>query len=465
MRWSETLFRIVLALSLALPVPVLAGKIEPLKLQEKLHDLLPRNARWALAVTDLESGREVIGIGSAKEEQLVPGSLVKLITSGAVLDRGRMDLCTEILHDGAIGEGVLNGNLYLRGRGNAFLSADDLGNAAEKLAQLGIRKVTGDIVFDASRLDPAGLARSRTGAGYAPPGALGTDLHTVAVIVTPTTIGKPPQVRVEPPNDSVRLALEARTTATVTDSVVVSRLDDAAYRVSGNIRVDAGTSTWRLPLLDPARYGAESFRTLLRIHRVETKGEVRNGAVPGYSHLLVRIDGPALGELLRDMNQHSLNVVADNLFLLLGAERYGVPGTQEKGARAADDFLDTLGLSRREIVIVDGSGLLERNRVTARFMAEYLWKVSRKDWFGVFLESLPRPGLDGTLRDIGYANERFRVKSGRLENAFALAGYGTDANGRGIAFTYIVNLPGASAVNLERSGAAVLRYLGTEVLQ
>jgi len=94
MRWSEVLPWIVLALSLALPFPALAGNVEPVNLQEKLHDLLPRNVRWALAVVDLKDGREMIGIGTAREEPLAPGSLVKLITAGAVLEMGGIDLGT-----------------------------------------------------------------------------------------------------------------------------------------------------------------------------------------------------------------------------------------------------------------------------------------------------------------------------------------------------------------------------------
>ncbi|MFA7061434.1 MAG: hypothetical protein WC156_11540 [Pedobacter sp.] len=56
------------------------------------------------------------------------------------------------------------------------------------------------------------------------------------------------------------------------------------------------------------------------------------------------------------------------------------------------------------------------------------------------------------------------MKSGRLKDVFALAGYGVDAQGRDIAFAYIVNVRNAYKMNLELTGAQVMKYLATEAL-
>ncbi|MBI1921554.1 MAG: D-alanyl-D-alanine carboxypeptidase/D-alanyl-D-alanine-endopeptidase [Geobacter sp.] len=411
----------------------------------------------------MQTGKELASAGTAIKEPLVPASLVKLFTAGAVLDhrdrRGTLDLMTTILHDGEIKNGTLHGNIYLRGRGNAFLSESDLKEAARKIVGMGIRKITGSVVADDAFFDTKGLERTRKGAGHAPAGALGLDLHTVAVTVTPTEPGKPPMVMVEPPNDAVRLAVEGRTTATGVGNVKVMQIDDASYRVSGNIAAGSAPMKWRFALHDPARYASGVLNSELKRLGVVVEGKVREGRTPDSAQILAGIDAPPLETVLRDMNVNSLNVVADNLLLLLGAEKYGAPGTREKGLGVVNEFLETLGLSEGEGAIVDGSGLLEGNRVTSGYLAHYLHKVSQKPWFSMFRDSLPRAGIDGTLRDIGYRDERFRAKTGRLENAFALAGYGVDGKGRGTAFAFIVNMPGASAVNLERSGAEVMRYL------
>jgi serine-type D-Ala-D-Ala carboxypeptidase/endopeptidase (penicillin-binding protein 4) len=431
---------------------------------------LPRDARWALVAVELKTGKELVRAGNALAEPLTPGSLVKLFTAGAVLDRrerrGAPDLTTTILHDGEIRDGVLYGNLYIVGRGNDFLSPADLKDAVRKIADQRIRRITGNVIADDTFFDTKGLERSRTGSGHTPAGALGLDLHTAAVIVTPTGQAKPPLVMVEPPLAAVRLAVEARTTATATSSIKVVQLDDTSYRVTGNISADSGPLKWRFSLHDPALYAAEALKACLKLAGIQAEGNGKKGKTPTNATLLTKIVGPELQNLVRDMNVNSLNVMADNLLLSLGATRYGAPGTRDKGLKAVNEFLGVLDLPHGEMVIADGSGLRDENRMTAGYMAHYLRGVSKKSWFPAFRDSLPRAGLDGTLRNIGYRNERFRVKSGRLENAFALAGYGVDGMGRVIAFAYIVNVSaGGAGMNLELSGAEVMKYLGTEVLQ
>lgn len=469
MHLPKVLLLIILAFALVLPATAIAGQGENLLLRERVNDLLPHGSRWALTVIDLATGREIASIGSAQDEPLIPGSLIKLVIAGALLDgaetRGGLAMKTAILHDGTLAGGALKGNLYLAGRGNPLLAASDLKEAAEKIAKAGIKSITGDIIADDTFFVTNGLERGRTGAGYAPAGALGLNLHTVAVTVTPTEPGKPPEVTVEPPNDTVRLAIAARSAAEPTTTIHVIQLDDASYRVTGTVPADAAPVKRRFALQDPALYAAGALKTSLNQVKVKVGGNAGKGKTPEGAKLLAEIEGPDPQTLVREMNVHSLNVVADNLLLLLGAERYGGPGTREKGLRAANDFLRSLGLSAGEATMVDGSGLSGENRVTAKFMAQYLQKVAEKNWFQAFRDSLPRAGADGTVKDIGYRNEKFRVKSGRLENAFALAGYGADAKNRQMAFAFIVNVPGSGVLHLEQCGAEVMRYLAAERIQ
>jgi D-alanyl-D-alanine carboxypeptidase len=172
----------------------------------------------------------------------------------------------------------------------------------------------------------------------------------------------------------------------------------------------------------------------------------------------VRTESERLQRLLREMNVHSNNRLADRFFMRLGKERSGGPATLEKGQQAIGEFLVGLGLPPGEVTIADGSGLSGENRVSARFLARYLHAVSRRPWQQRFRETLPRPGLEGTVRDIGYVDRRFRVKSGQLDNAFALAGYGVDQAGRPLAFAYLVNGP-EPLRDLKKSRGAVVRLL------
>jgi len=431
-------------------------------LTQRLAELLPHDAHWGVAVVDLKSGSEVVTAGNVNEP-LSPASLQKLFVAGAALERegeGRpLVLTTEILRDGQVDRGTLRGNIYLRGNGNCLLSAEDLKQAGQVLRDKGITSVTGGVVADATRFDVRGLERVRKGAGYAPVSALGLDLHTVSVRVAPGEPGKPPQVMVEPPNTDVRFAVSARTVTGSKNTLSVTQSDDTGYRLSGDIFTESAPAHWRFPLADPARYAAQSFRTILIQTGIRIQGEASIGATPHDAAMVAIIPGPDMKGFVDKMMMNSLNVAADNLLLALGSGSDGLPGTRDKGVALLREHLGRHNLLDNQTIIADGSGLLPANRITARAMARYLAAVAKQPWYPALYHSLPRAGLDGTLRSAGFKNERFRAKTGSLENAAALAGYGVDKDGREIAFAFIANSTGPLPPNARNAGDVVMRFL------
>jgi D-alanyl-D-alanine carboxypeptidase/D-alanyl-D-alanine-endopeptidase (penicillin-binding protein 4) len=435
-----------------------------LPLEGKLNALLPEDALWALDVMDMDTGQPIISMGNGKDKMLAPGSLVKLVISGAVLDhetrQAALDLTTTIGHDGFMSAKTLQGNLYMIGRGNALISKHDMESAAKSLVQKGVGKIEGDIIAADTLFDAKGLNRTRTGPAYAPAGALGMDLHTAAVHVFPTKAGAPPDVRMEPPNDEIKIVVTARTVAGTPTKISVTQIDDVSYVVAGNIAEGTAAVKRRFSQNDPAFYSAGVLKTLLRRSGIVVSGKVRKGQAPASAVPLTEIREH--GNTLRDMNVNSLNVIADNLLLLLGGTAYGFPGTREKGLQAIGEFLGSLGFSPDEYTIRDGAVLSEGNRLSSKFIARYLQKASKQSWFGAFKESLPRAGMDGTLKDIGFVDSRFRAKTGRLENTYGVAGFGESRTGKKLAFCYLVNAKAADLLGLEKSGGEIMRYLATE---
>jgi len=355
--------------------------------------LLPSTAHLALLVIDLRTGREVALAGTAQKERLHPASLVKLFITSVALEYavkfGNSNSSTALFTDGTIQEDTLSGSLYLQGKGNALLTEKHLCKTALTLTKQGIRKATGDIIVDDSFFDPKGMERTSTGPGHAAPEALGVDLHTVVLTVSPMKPGQQPSVQVEPLNGKVRVAIAARTTGSGTSTIRIIQLDDTSYRINGNISAEGPPVKQRFALKEPATYAAGVFRKALQEAGIEVMGEIRKGKVPAGAIKLAEIEGPPLDKLLQDMNLNSLNVVADNLLLSLGAERFRPPGTREKGLRAVNEFLESLDLPKGEAVIADGSGLNANNRVTVSFMARYLAAVTKKPWFETFYHSRP----------------------------------------------------------------------------
>ncbi|MBI5234536.1 MAG: D-alanyl-D-alanine carboxypeptidase, partial [Deltaproteobacteria bacterium] len=237
----------------------------------------------------------------------------------------------------------------------------------------------------------------------------------------------------------------------------IRQIDDFSYEVTGVVSGPAFLKK-RFPLNDPGLYAGGVLMSLLRKGGIEVKGHVRKGKLPSSAVEFGRIKARDIKEIVRDTNVNSLNVAADNLLFLLAAGRYGSQGTSEKGIEAVVAFLDGLGVSRHGMSIADGSGLSPDNRMTSEQVTYFLQRISSEQWFHAFYESLPRAGMDGTLRGLSYRNEHMRAKTGQLDNVYSLAGY-IEKDGRvNKAFTYMVNVPGADL--LKEKESKIMRLIG-----
>jgi len=120
------------------------------------------------------------------------------------------------------------------------------------------------------------------------------------------------------------------------------------------------------------------------------------------------------------------------LLLTLAIEFNGEPGTTQHGARIINDYLDRNGIDSRGLVISNGSGLSRQSRISAAVMSRFLQLAYDSSWQPEFLASLPLLSIDGSLqkRSIGEVpGQKFRLKTGLLNNVRALAGYVTAADG------------------------------------
>jgi D-alanyl-D-alanine carboxypeptidase/D-alanyl-D-alanine-endopeptidase (penicillin-binding protein 4) len=379
-----------------------------LNAESLLNSSLPGNATWSLTVASLETG-ELYSSGNAGQAFLPTASLAKLFVTAAVLERNSLSpirLDTEIRSEADVIDGVLQGSMYLIGHGNALLSEKDFEEAVRVIARTGIRTIAGDIVADDTYFDVEGFSTERSGPAYAVPGALGLDLHTVSVIAGSNGLG----AEVSPKNDYVTLVSRQGTGE-------IRRLDDLHYEVPLN------SDKKRFSVDEPALFAVHSFRTALESHGITVTGAAVKGRMPEVTTLLYSIPSRPIREIIHETNTYSLNVMAENLLLVLGAKAYGSPGTYAKGIKAVGEFLTRLGLSADSVVLLDGSGISGTDRTDSMNIVNFLKRISDKPWFDEFYASLPRAGMDGTLSGLQFKDTGVRAKTGQTERAFGLAGY------------------------------------------
>ena len=133
------------------------------------------------------------------------------------------------------------------------------------------------------------------------------------------------------------------------------------------------------------------------------------------------------------------------LLYTIAQSRYDPPLTREQGARTLRKHLTNRGLDTSALVIDNGSGLSRDSRVTARFMVELLRLAWRSPHMPEYISSLSIAGKDGTTRKRFHGRPesgRMHLKTGRLDDVVALAGYVSAKTGKTFIVCMLANQPG-----------------------
>ncbi|MEH0933699.1 D-alanyl-D-alanine carboxypeptidase/D-alanyl-D-alanine endopeptidase [Micromonospora psammae] len=473
--FTRTLALVVLGATAAAAGAPPATAESPTPAATRLHatiDAILADARLAGA----QAGVVVVDTGTGEtlydrngDRRLVPASNTKLLTSTAALELlgpGHR-FTTDVSTDGTRRAGLVSGNLYLRGGGDPTMLAADYDALAARVAADGVRVVTGNLVADDTRYD-----RTRLGPDWtwddesyyyaAQVSALTVapdtdyDAGTVIVRAAPAaTAGLPPVVTMTPPNGYVRIDNRAETVAEGETTISFEREHGTnTVVVTGRIAVDdTPTSDW-MTVWEPTGYAADIFRTALRRHGVRVLGRTVLGrATPESAASVARHDSMPLAELMVPFLKLSNNGHAEVLTKEIGRVISG-SGTWPAGLTAISEYVADTGMDTGTLRQRDGSGLSRRNLIPPAEFVGLLAAVRAEPWFDTWYAALPIAGnsdrfVGGTLRSRMRgtpAANNVRAKTGSLTGVSGLSGYVTDADGRVLAFSVVLNNYLASSV-------------------
>jgi D-alanyl-D-alanine carboxypeptidase/D-alanyl-D-alanine-endopeptidase (penicillin-binding protein 4) len=393
-----------------------------------------------------------------------PASTMKLVTTYSALEMlgPTYQWKTEFYTDGTLSDGVLHGNLYLKGGGDPKLNMEKLWLLLRDLRANGVLQVTGDLVLDRGYFMPPQLPEFNDDGGddNAPflvkPDALMINLKALRFVARNDS-GKV-IVAVEPPIATIHIdnqvkALPGKQCGGDVRYNPVTQADGITVVVSGELGEGCSSQTY-LSLLDHPAYAAGAVRAIWNELGGSIEGRDRLADVPKSARLLARAFSPDLAEVIRDINKYSNNTMAQQLFLSLGEKfRTDVDSDDAKAAqRVIRQWLAQKGITSPHLVMENGSGLSRAERVSAREMANLLQAAWKSPYQAEFMSSMPLVGMDGTMRkrlkNTALAGEG-HIKTGTLNSVRAIAGYSRDSNGNTWAVVAILNDPkpwGASSV-------------------
>jgi D-alanyl-D-alanine carboxypeptidase/D-alanyl-D-alanine-endopeptidase (penicillin-binding protein 4) len=175
---------------------------------------------------------------------------------------------------------------------------------------------------------------------------------------------------------------------------------------------------------------------------IDLTGDIRTGeSTPQGGETLATHESTTLADLSDDLLKPSNNSYAEALFKAVGYANTG-EGTFESGKDGVYTAIERYGVDTDPIRQVDGSGMSRFDQVTPDAITDLLIGVRDATWFDTWYNALPVACKDGTLasRLCGTpAAGNVHAKSGTLTSVSALSGYATDADGRELVFSIVVN--------------------------
>lgn len=434
MKWFALLFSCCIATASA------ADSLPP-SIQKALANAKIPSSALSLAIVPLDAKSKPQFFNA--DQPVNPASTMKLLTTYAGLNLlgPAYQWSTELRSSGQIINGVLNGDVYLKGSGDPKLTLERIWLLLRDLKAQGVREIRGDLVLDRSFFtlgaETAGFDDDSNDAErpyLVSPDALllsfksvrvaiKADNNSINILIDPALpeLSIDNQLKIEPPRD-----------CTWWRSKVDIQVEDsggrAQIKLKGSIPANCAGERY-VSVLDHPTFAASLLRTLWRESGGAWQGQVRQGVTPLDIPLLATSSSSPLPLVLRDINKYSNNLMARQLFLTLGALYGSSADGEETATRAAhviQHWVTSRGWQFPELVLENGAGLSREERISARHLADLLRDAARSSLAAEFVSSLPLLGEDGTMRKrlLGESIAgRAHIKTGTLKDVRAIAGY------------------------------------------
>ena len=432
-----------------------------------------------------------------------PASVMKLVTTYAGLDMLGPDFTwkTRVYTDGALNNGVLDGNLVVRGGGDPKLVLERISELFAQVRAKGVREVRGDLLLDNSvfslpEANAADFDDEPLRPYNAAPDGLLVNFKSLIFTFTPDEANRRVLVRTDPPIAQVVLPTEvpmgsgSATPCGDWRSLLKADFSDPLkVQFVGKYAASCGERVWPVAYVQPRAYAGRVLQAMwltgsssstatgvtpATAQTTSLGGQTRSDKLPATARLLHTADSLPLREIIADINKFSNNVMAQQLFLSLSAyparkstlvqpsldatnpaQAMNGPATRRASFEASQKAVaawwkQALPQSSAP-VLENGSGLSRKERASAQAISDLLLLAAASPQAQVFADSLGIAGVDGTVQRMRDRNPeaqslgRAQLKTGTLKDVAAVAGYVTALSGQRIGVVALVNHPNAGA--------------------
>lgn len=455
-------------------------------------DSVMRQGHLAVSIKSIRTG-QVILEQNAKKAMVIASNL-KLVTTLSALEMLGEDFRfkTDLQYDGILENGVLNGNLYIRGGGDPTLGSDRVKNSldldalmalwVQKIQAAGIRRIKGDIIGDDGIFNenviPNGWTWGDIG-NYYGASAFGLNINDnmyKIYLETGKQVGEATRiVRTDPVMKDIIFVNEVTTGPSGSgDQSYIYGVPYTYHRnIQGTVPVSRNPFVIRGSLPDPPLFTAQNLRDALVRKGVSLDGAATSTRIlihqkqyhpptptrkPIYTHF-----SPPLSAIVEQTNLRSMNLYAEAMLKMIGVKELNKSTTWES-TDAVKNLWAKKGMNITGFFMRDGSGLSRSNALLPDFLTNLLIFATKQPYFSSFYKSLPVAGISGTMKGIGegtVAAGNIRAKTGTLDRMTSYSGYFKTKSGELMAFTFIANDYAGKEKDFRRKAEKILVLLPT----
>lgn len=405
----------------------------------------------SIYIKEIEEGGRVVASLNADTTR-TPASMIKVLaTYAAVLKQGfDYRWPTQFYTTGSLQNGVLRGDLLVKGFGDPTLASKDLESIAETIKSKGIRKITGDIVidrsyFDVGSKDNSGFDQHTFSPYNAMPDAMMFNERVSTICVTPKkndvykkTVDESYRIR----NNLQRVNKPCKGKYSWPAVKIDKSKAVPEVLLQGKISKKCGKRNISKVITKPYNSFYYALKDALKRSDVEVAGTMRLNKISPHADILFIHYSESLEKIVSKTAKESNNLYARHLLLDLGAKMYGAPATVAKGRKAVEYILRSKGaLGRGALKIDNGSGLSRSAKMSAKMLAE-MYDNAYGRYGQRWMDTLSIAGEDGTIK------KRFRgtvvknrawMKTGTLKRVKNIGGYVKNKAGRLYTVVILVN--------------------------
>ena len=435
-------------------------------LQQKIEKILkPYGAQVGFSVRD-SRGVELADVHG--DLALTPASVAKLVSSACSLSSlgQSFQFETEFGMTGSLKNGVLDGDLIIRGAGDPSYVIEDLKEDLERLAVVyDVKEIKGKLIFDTSFFEKPELLISDDFNGDQDR-SFRAKLTPLALDFNSFSIWS----MADGSKSKIEILPKGVWDPKVINQVKVSRGDSALsvsidfaeekIKVSGNVSADGNPKVLYRALPDPYLAFARLFKRVWAEQGGVAPKDFHISSTPVRYKKLFSHTSRAINRMFLDINKLSTNFGAEMILLTAGAKKYGTPASLEKSKKVLSTCLSDLKISEEKIRLENASGLSRTSKIQASALSLFLIKIKDLEYAPEYLSSFSILGRDGTTKSrlSSYAG-RARLKTGTIQNVKSVAGYVFTASHQPISMVLFFNCPKCSQSSMLETEDDILRLL------